>query len=178
LLTAALRLGLGIKIHADEFVLSGGAALASRLGARSAEHLLCTGARDREQLAAAGVTAVLLPSTALSASPQGRVPGREMVDAGVPVALGTDLSPNSWIEGMPLVLALAVHAGRLRPAEALTAATVNAAHAIGLADRGTIAPGRPADFSIIPVPAVDHLGYRFDAFPTRVYRQGKSNSSP
>jgi imidazolonepropionase len=178
ILRAALQLGLGAKIHADEFVLSGGAALAARLRARSAEHLLATGARDRAGLAAAGVTAILLPSTALSAAPEGRAPGREMVDAGVPVALGSDCSPNSWIEAMPTVLALAVHAGRLTPAEALTAATVNAAHAIGLADRGTVAPDRPADFALFDLPNVEQLGYRFDAIPTHVYRQGKPGFPP
>ena len=132
LLRAALALGLGVKIHAEEFVLSGGARLASRLHAVSAEHLLAARSEDRALLAKSGVTAVLLPVTALTASPGVRSPGREMVDAGVPVALGTDCSPNSWVEAMPLVLAHAVHAARLSPAEALTAATVNAAHAVGL----------------------------------------------
>jgi imidazolonepropionase len=96
-----------------------------------------------------------------------------MVDAGVPVALGTDCSPNSWVESMPLVLAHAVHGGRMTPAEALTAATVNAAHAVGLEETGRLAPGAPADFSIFPTSSVDQLGYRFDVRPARVYRQGK-----
>jgi len=95
LLRAALALGLGVKIHAEEFILSGGARLASRLHAVSADHLLAARAEDRELLAKSGVTAVLLPITALTASPGVRSPGREMVDAGVPVALGTDCSPNS-----------------------------------------------------------------------------------
>lgn len=178
LLRAALALGLGVKIHAEEFVLSGGARLAARLGARSAEHLLAATTTDYDRLARAGVTAVLLPGTAYSASPARRSPAREMVDASVPVALGTDLSPNSWLEGMPLVLALAVHGGRLSPAEALTAATVNAAHAIGLDGYGTVTVDRSADFAVFPVPSSDHLGYRFDVRPTFVYRQGKSISPP
>ena len=177
ILRAAMALGLGVKVHADEFVLSGGARLAARLKARSAEHLLASTAADRSRLARAGVTAVLLPLTAFASSPSRRSPGREMVDAGVPVALGTDCSPNSWVEGMPLVLAHAVHGARLTPAEALTAATVNAAHAVGLEDAGTIDVGRPADFSLFQLPSADHLGYRFDAIPTRVYRQGKRVSS-
>ncbi len=177
ILRAAMALGLGVKVHADEFVLSGGARLAARLKARSAEHLLASTAADRSRLARAGVTAVLLPLTAFASSPSRRSPGREMVDAGVPVALGTDCSPNSWVEGMPLVLAHAVHGARLTPAEALTAATVNAAHAVGLEDAGTIDVGRPADFSLFALPSADHLGYRFDAIPTRVYRQGKRVSS-
>ena len=178
LLRAAIALGLGVKIHAEEFVLSGGARLAARLRAVSAEHLLAARAEDRVLLAKSGVTAVLLPITALAAAPGVRSPGREMVDAGVPVALGTDCSPNSWVEAMPLVLATAVHAARLTPAEALTAATVNAAHASGLEEAGTIAPGRPADFALFPVRSVDQLGYRFDALPAQVYRQGNRISPP
>jgi imidazolonepropionase len=178
ILRASLALGLDVKIHADEFVLSGGARLAARLGARSADHLLAASVSDRGRLARAGVTAVLLPLTAFASAPGRRSPGREMVDAGVPVALGTDCSPNSWVEAMPLVLAHAVHGARLTPAEALTAATVNAAHASGLLDAGTIEAGRPADFALFDVPSVDHLGYRFDAIPACVFRQGKSISSP
>jgi len=177
ILRAALSLGLGVKIHAEEFVLSGGARLASRLRARSADHLLAATAGDRHRLAAAGVTAVLLPVTAFAASRDRRSPGREMVDAGVPVALGTDCSPNTWVEAMPLVLAHAVHAGGLTPHEALTAATVNAAHASALEDAGTLAVGRPADFAIFDLPSVDHLGYRFDAIPASIYRQGNAISS-
>ena len=177
ILRSARALGLGLKVHADEFVLSGGARLAARLGARSADHLLATPAPDRERLAAAGVIAVLLPLTAFAASTARRTPAREMVDAGVPVALGTDCSPNSWVESMPLVLAHAVHGGRLTPAEALTAATVNAAAAVEAEGAGTVAPGRAADFAVFAVPSADHLGYRFDAVPELVYRQGKSISS-
>ncbi len=178
LLTAAAALGLGLKIHAEEFVLSGGAALAARLHATSADHLLAASEDDRRALAAAGVTAVLLPLTAFASSPAGRIPGREMVDAGVPVALGTDCSPNSWVESMPLVLAHAVHRGRLTPAEALSAATVNAAYASGLVGAGTLAVGAPADLAIFPFASVAQLGYRFDARPASIYRQGKPVSPP
>ena len=178
LLRAALAHGLGVKVHAEEFVLSGGARLAARLRAVSAEHLLAARKEDRALLANAGVTAVLLPVTALAAAPGIRSPGREMVDSGVPVALGTDCSPNSWAESMPLVLAHAVHSAHLSPAEALTAATVNAAHASGLEDAGTIARGRPADFAVFPLRSVDQLGYRFDAIPASVFRQGNPISPP
>jgi imidazolonepropionase len=172
LLRAAIAYGLGVKVHAEEFAWSGGARLAARLGASSADHLLCARPDDRRRLAASGVTAVLLPVTAFAASPRRRVPGREMVDAGVPVALGTDCSPNTWAESMPLVLAKAVHGGRLTPAEALTAATVNSAHAVGRDDAGRLVPGAPADFSVFPVGSTEQLGYRFDAHPSLVYRQG------
>ena len=178
LLSAALALGLGIKIHAEEFVLSGGARLAARLHATSADHLLAARAGDRAALATSGVTAVLLPITAVTASPGVRSPGRELIDAGVPVALGSDCSPNSWVEAMPVVLAHAVHAARLSPAEALTAATVNAAHASGLEGSGTVEVGRSADFAVFPVRSVDQLGYRFDVIPAVVFRQGNRFSPP
>jgi imidazolonepropionase len=178
ILRAAAAHGLGLKVHADEFVLSGGARLAARLGARSADHLLATPKADRAALARSGVTAVLLPLTAFASSKGGRSPGREMVDAGVPVALGSDCSPNTWVESMPLVLAAAVHAGRLTPAEALTAATVNAAHASGLRDAGAIEVGTPADLALFPVRSAEMLGYRFDVRPALVLRQGKPVSPP
>jgi imidazolonepropionase len=173
LLLAARTAGLGLKVHADEFVRSGGAALAARLGCRSAEHLLESSEEDRRALAAAGVTAVLLPITPFASFAPRASPGRAMVDAGVPVAVGTDLSPNSWVESMPLVLAHSVYGARLTPAEALTAATVNAAHAIGLSgEAGTIAVGRSADFVAFDVPAAEHIPYRFGLAPERVYRRG------
>ncbi|HUI38471.1 MAG TPA: imidazolonepropionase [Thermoplasmata archaeon] len=172
-LRAAQRLGLGAKVHADEFRRSGGGALAARLGAVSAEHLLETPDADRARLARAGVTAVLLPVTPFSSLASSRSPGREMVDAGVAVALGSDLSPNSWIEAMPIVLAHAVYSARLTPAEAIVAATVNAAHAIGVADRaGSIAVGREADLAVFDLPSVERIPYRIGSLPTRVYRRG------
>lgn len=176
LLRAAEGFGLETKVHADEFVRSGGARLAARRGARSADHLLAANGDDHRALAHAGVTAVVLPTTAFSVSTARRSPARELVDAGVPVALGTDCSPNTWVTSMPLTIALAVHGGRLSPAEALTAATVNAAHATGLEDAGTVAVGRPADFSVFPVPSADHLGYRYDVRPSLVFRQGNAVS--
>jgi imidazolonepropionase len=173
ILRAAARLGLGTKIHADEFVLSGGARLAARLRARSADHLLASAPADRERLSTAGVTAVLLPLSAWASAGGRRSPGRELVDAEVPVALGTDCSPATWVEAMPLVLAAAVHAARLTPAEALSAATVNAAHASGEEGAGAVEVGARADFTVFPIASADRLGYRFDVRPTHVFRQGK-----
>jgi imidazolonepropionase len=173
LLRAAEGLGLRTKIHADEFVASGGAVLAARLGVTSAEHLLETPEADRAALARAGVTAVLLPITPVASLARSRSLGREFVDAGVPVALGTDLSPNSWVESMGLVLAHAVYGARLTPSEALTAATANAAHAVGLGDTaGQIAVGRPADFLAFDVPGAEHLAYRMGVVPTAICRRG------
>lgn len=177
ILRAASALGLGLKVHADEFVWSGGSALASRLRARSADHLLYSRPTDIRGMARAGVTAVLLPATPFASLHARPSPGRALVDAGVPVALGSDCSPNSWVESMPLVLAHAVHGAHLTPKEAITAATVNAAHAIGLSDRaGTIAVGRPADFALFDLPRVADIPYRIGSIPTQVYRQGIARS--
>ncbi|MGD0718080.1 MAG: imidazolonepropionase [Thermoplasmata archaeon] len=173
ILRTALGLGLGIKIHADEFVLSGGARLAARLGARSAEHLLEDGRPEFAALARAGVTAVLLPATPFASLTARASPGRGLVDAGVAVAIGSDCSPNSWIEAMPIVLAHAVYGARLSPREAITAATVNAAYASGLADRaGSIAVGRAADFGLFALGSPDRIPYRIGSIPVAVYRQG------
>jgi imidazolonepropionase len=178
ILRAAGRLGLGLKVHAEEFAWSGGARLAAKLSVHSAEHLLQATADDRERLARAGVVATLLPVTPFASMSGDRPVGRAFVDAGVPVALGSDLSPNSWVESMPVVLAHAVYGGRLTPAEAITAATVNAAHAVGLGEAaGTIAPGRSADLAVFDVPTVEHIAYRVGTIPERVYRQGKPVSS-
>jgi imidazolonepropionase len=178
ILRAAIGSGLGTKIHADEFVYSGGAALAAHLGTRSAEHLLTAPADDRAKLARAGVTAVLLPVTPFASLSSLASPGREMVDADVPVALGSDVSPNSPVESMTIVMSHAVYSARLTPAEALTAATVNAAHAVGAAERaGTIAAGRSADFVVFDVRSADRIAYRIGAVPVAVYRQGNRVSS-
>ncbi|HEV2318020.1 MAG TPA: amidohydrolase family protein, partial [Thermoplasmata archaeon] len=101
-------------------------------------------------------------------------PGRELVDAGVAVALGTDCSPNSWVESMPVVLAHAVYRGRLTPAEALCAATVNAAHASGLPPgTGTISVGGAADLLLFSSPHVEAIPTRIGAMPAHIYRRGK-----
>lgn len=153
-------LGLGSKVHADELADSGGAALAAELGAASADHLIHASSAGIEAMARARVIAVLLPATSLAS----RLPfadGRRLVAAGAPVAIGTDFNPNCWCDSMPLAIALACHHNGLTPAEAVTAATVNAAHAIGRGDTvGILEPGRQADFVVLDLPSWRHLGYR------------------
>jgi imidazolonepropionase len=174
LLRAASALGLGTKLHADEFAASGGAELAARLRATSADHLLSAPPSAFPALARAGVTAVVLPITPFAALSPLVSPARALLDAGVPVALGSDLSPNSWVEGMPLAMAHAVYSARLTPSEAITASTVNAAHAIGLgASAGQIAVGRWADLAAFPVGHVEEVPYRIGALPSAVYRRAE-----
>jgi imidazolonepropionase len=176
LLTAAQALGLGLKVHADEFSSLGGAGLAAELGAVSADHLACTPAREVERMAAAGVVGVLLPGTTFGLGQTHYADSRAMVAAGLPVALGTDLNPGTcWCESMPFIVALACRYLHLTPAEAIVAATRNAACAVGLGDRvGSLQPGSQADLVVLDLPDYRHLAYRFGTNPVGiVVKQGR-----
>lgn len=176
LLSAAQAAGLGLKIHADEFVSLGGAALAAELGATSAEHLAQTPPAEIEQMAAAGVIAVLLPGTTFGLASTHYADARAMLDAGLAVALGTDLNPGTcYCESMPLMMALACRYLKLTPLEALCAATINAAYASGVGDLvGSLQPGKLADIAIMDVPDHSHLPYRFGGNPVQmVIKAGK-----
>ena len=160
LLQKAAALGLRAKVHADELGDSGGAALAAEVRAVSADHLLHASDAGVEALAQAGVVATLLPATSL-ASRVAFADGRRLIAAGVPVALGTDFNAICWCESMQLVIALACHHNGLLPAQAITAATINAACAIGRGDDvGTIERGKLADLLVLDAPTFHHLGYR------------------
>ena len=162
ILEAGKRHGLAPKIHADEIEPYGGAELAAEVGAVSAEHLLKASVEGIRQMAAAGVIACLLPATALYLREEA-AQGREMIDAGVPVAISTDCNPGSSpTTSMPLVMNLACISMRMTPAEALVAATINAAHAIGMQDKaGSIEPGKQADLVIWNVENYQELQYLF-----------------
>jgi imidazolonepropionase len=176
LLVAAREWGLGLKVHADEFTLLGGAGLAAELGAVSADHLACTPRRDLEQMAAAGVVAVLLPGTAFGLGQAHYADARTMLAVGLPVALGSDLNPGTcWCESMPFIVSLACRYMGLSPAEAIVAATRNAAFAVGLGDRvGSLAAGFQADLIVLDLPDHRHLPYRFGTNPVRtVVKKGR-----
>lgn len=162
ILRAARRLGLGAKVHADEFGDSGGATLAAAVGAASAEHLGGTGRTGIRALARAGVVPVLLPATSLFLGLRRRPDARAMVEAGCPVALATDFNPGSSpTENLALVASLGCTTLGLTPEEALVGITRNAAAAIGEEHRaGRIAPGRPADLVVLDAPTWLHLPYR------------------
>jgi imidazolonepropionase len=159
-LTEARRLGLEVRLHADQFTEAGGVDLAIELGARSVDHLEATGERGVRALGAAEVTAVLLPASALFLD-RPMPPARNLVDAGAAVALATDFNPGSaFCESLPLVCSLACTQLGLSPAEALTACTVNAAHVLRRADRkGRLAAGYDADVVLLDAPDWRYLAY-------------------
>ena len=161
LLLAARAAGLRLKLHADELESSGGAELAAQLGATSADHLVAVSDRGISALAAADTVATLLPATMLFLGRQQQAPARRMIEAGVAVALATDFNPGtSPTTNFPLVLTLAVSQLRMSCAEAIVAATVNGAAALGLAARvGQIAPGFSADLALWDVEDVRELPY-------------------
>jgi imidazolonepropionase len=163
ILEAAKAFGFGAKIHVDEFKPLGGTRLAVELGAVSADHLVSTPPDEIDLLAHSDVVAVALPGTPFGLGHHEYTPAREIVDAGGTLALATDCNPGTcWCESMQLVIALACRYLRLTPAEAISAATINAAHAVGLGHEvGSLEPGKRADLIILAAPSYTHLGYRF-----------------
>lgn len=161
-LEAGKRYGLIPKIHADEIESYGGAELAAKVGAISAEHLLKASDAGIQAMAKAGTIACLLPATALYLREQA-AEGRKMIDAGVAVAISTDCNPGSSpTTSMPLVMNLACISMRLTPAEALTAATYNAACAINSEDKiGSLEVGKQADIVLWNVNSYQVIQYFF-----------------
>ncbi len=176
ILTRAKELGFGLRVHADEFANLGAVRLAAELRAASADHLMVTPREEMRAMAQANVTAVLLPGTTFGLGKTNFADGRAFVEENVPVALGSDINPGTcWCESMPFVIALACRYEKLAPAEALAAATINAAASLGIADRvGSLEPGKLADVLIADVPDYRHLAYRFGANPIEtVIKRGK-----
>ena len=174
-LEAARGLGMGLKIHADEFRSLGGVALAVELGAASADHLVYTPTEEIELLGQSGTVAVALPATPFGLAHRAYTPAQAILDAGGALALATDCNPGTaWCESMPFVIALACRTMHLTPAQALVATTLNSAFAVGLGARvGSLQPGYAADILILDLPDVRHLGYRFGSNPVRqVIKQG------
>jgi imidazolonepropionase len=166
----AKELGFGVRVHADEFVNLGATQLAAEMGAASADHLMVTRREDMRAMARGHVTAVLLPGTTFGLGMTDFADGRAFVEENVPVALGSDINPGTcWCESMSLMLALACRYERLTPAQAIVAATINAAACIGMADRvGSLEPRKLADILIANVPDYRHLAYRFGTNPVEM----------
>ncbi|AEV18892.1 Imidazolonepropionase [Geobacillus thermoleovorans CCB_US3_UF5] len=162
ILEAGKEHGLTPKIHADEIEPYGGAELAAEVGAISADHLLRASDEGLRRMAERGVIGVLLPGTAFFLMTKA-ADARRLIDAGVPVALATDCNPGSSpTVSLPLVMSLAcLHMG-MTPAEAMAAATINAAHAIGRAHLvGSLEPGKKADLVIFNVPNYMQIMYYY-----------------
>ncbi|MCM3142898.1 imidazolonepropionase [Brevibacillus sp. MER 51] len=162
ILEAGVRHGLLPKIHADEIEPYEGAELAASVGAVSADHLLRASDKGIEQMAEAGVIAVLLPGTAFFLMAES-ANGRKMIDRGVAVAISTDCNPGSSpTVSLPLIMNLGCLKMGMTPAEVLTAATINAAHAIRCAHEvGSLEVGKKADVTIFDVPDFMTLQYRY-----------------
>jgi imidazolonepropionase len=174
ILAAGAAAGMAAKLHADEVHDTGGARLAAELGAVSADHLRAAAEENLRALAAAGVVGVVLPATTYSLR-KTHAPARRMVELGLPVAIATDCNPgSSFTQSMPFVLGLAVLELGLSPAEALTAATLNAAYAMGAAERGgSLTAGKDADFILLDGETPGCLAYKAGVPPiSGVYRRG------
>jgi imidazolonepropionase len=163
ILQAAKAMGFPLKIHADEFDNLGGASLAAGLGAVSADHLVETSLADINALAQSETVAVALPCTPFGLAEPEYTPARAILEAGGLLALATDLNPGTaWGGNMQFAIALACRYMRLTPAQAIVAATLNAAAAINRAGSiGSLEPGKQADLLILNVSDYRHLGYRF-----------------
>jgi imidazolonepropionase len=175
-LLAGRRHGLRPRLHADEFTDSGGAELAAEVGAASADHLMAVSAAGIEALARSAVVATLLPGTSFFLMKRSYAPARRLIEAGVPIALGTDCNPGSChTESMPAVIVVAVLQMGLTIEEALTAATLNAACSLDLgADRGSIEVGKRADLVLLDAPNLAHLVYHWGINPVKtVVKDGR-----
>jgi imidazolonepropionase len=162
-LTAAKAAGLGMRIHADVLGRNGGAKLAAELGVRSADHLRWINDSDIEALKQSGVLATLLPGTAFNLGLEHHAPARELIAAGIPVALATDFNPGTcFTMNMQIILAFACQKMRMSPAETITASTINGAYSLGLSDKiGTLEEGKQADIVLMGVSDYRELPYFF-----------------
>jgi len=176
ILSAARCHGLGLRIHADQLSLSGGAKLAAELNATTADHLEQTDAPGIVALKTANVQPVLLPGSVYALGSNRYPAARQMIDAGLAVVLATDFNPGSSpTPSMTMILSLACTQMRMTPAEAITAATINAAYSLGRGDEiGSLEKGKRADFVIHDVSDYRELPYWFGVeHPWRVYAGGE-----
>jgi imidazolonepropionase len=175
ILSRARELGLRLKIHADELTPLGGAELAARLGATSADHLLRVSDAGMDALARSGTVATLLPGTAFFLGLP-YAPARRLLERGAAVALASDCNPGTCpTENLPLIGVMACTQMKMLPAEALTALTLNAAAALGRSDRlGSLEAGKQADVLICDLPNYAQLFYHFGVNHVwRVIKRGR-----
>ncbi|MEA2069953.1 MAG: imidazolonepropionase [Asgard group archaeon] len=162
ILNAAKKLGLKPVIHIDEIKDTNGAALAAEIGAFQTGHLLQSNKKGLQAMAKEEIIATLLPGTPFCLMLKDYAPAREMIELGVPVAIATDLNPNCWTESMLMVIVLSCYNMKMTPAEALTAATINAACAVDREEKiGSIEIGKQADIVVFECPNYYFLAYQF-----------------
>ncbi|HET7512350.1 MAG TPA: imidazolonepropionase [Chthoniobacterales bacterium] len=172
---AAKTAGLKLRMHADQLTNSGGAALAAKLGAVTADHLEQTEADGIAAMKAAGVQPVLLPGSVYALGKTRYPKARDMIDAGLAVVLATDFNPGSSpTPSIPMVLSLAATQMKMTPAEGVTAATINAAYSLARGDRiGSLEAGKLANFSIFDCTDYREIAYWFGIPQVeRVYVRG------
>ena len=177
ILAAARYHGLGLRIHADQLTLSGGAKLAAELGTVTADHLEQTDAAGIQALKSGGVQPVLLPGSVYALGSSRYPAAREMIDAGLAVVLATDFNPGSSpTTSMPMILSLACTHMKMTPAEGITAATINAAYTLSRGDQiGSLEPDKLADFVIHDCGDYRELAYFFGIeHPWKVYVAGRA----
>jgi len=176
ILSAARGQGLGLRVHADQLSLSGGARLAAELNAATADHLEHTDAAGIAALKAAKVQPVLLPGSVYALGSRQYPPAREMIEAGLGIVLATDFNPGSSpTPSIPMVLSLACTQMKMTPAEAVSAATINAAYSLRRGDEiGSLEKGKCADFVIHDCEDYRELAYFFGVEHARqVYASGQ-----
>jgi imidazolonepropionase len=175
ILKYAANRGLKLKLHADEFSDLGGAKLAANLGVVSADHLAKSSLDGIQQMGERGTVGVLLPGTQFSSLTGTFADARAYAQAGMPIALATDLSPNSWIESMQFVINIACYGMKLTPEEAIAGATINAAHAVSRSSTiGSIETGKNADILVTNLSNFYELPYRIASNNVKmVYKKGK-----
>jgi imidazolonepropionase len=180
ILQAARAYGMELRVHADQLSLSGGSQLAAELGATTADHLEYAGQPEISALKSANVQPVLLPASVLMIGSRRYPDARAMIDAGLAVVLAADFNPGSSpTTSMLLVLTLASAQMKMFPAEAITAATINAAYSLGLGDEiGTLESGKRADFVVHECGDYRELGYFAGILrPVAVYVEGRLERS-
>jgi imidazolonepropionase len=180
ILSAARSHGLGLRMHADQLSLSGGAKLAAELRTVTADHLEHTDTEGIAALRSAGVQPVMLPGSVYALGSSRYPAAREMIDVGLAVVLATDFNPGSSpTPAMTMVLSLASTHMKMTPAESITAATINPAYTLNRGDQiGSLETGKLADFVIHDCEDYRELAYFFGIeHPWKVYAAGKQNQN-
>jgi imidazolonepropionase len=174
ILEAGRAAGMQLKIHTDQYSALGGSLMAAELGVVSADHLNFTPPLAARRMADTGVVGVVTPLLDFAVQHPRPSDSRMLLDAGLPLALATDLCPGCWVESMPLVIQYACRCYRLTPEAAFWAATSGGARALTLSDRGTLDAGQVADIQVWDVSCLEELVYRLGHNPVEmVFREGR-----